>query len=190
MRGVRQGDPLSPLLFALAADLLQTNINKAWHIGVVQHPVSENFGGDFPIIQYADDTLIILPANARTLFNFKGLLRSFSDSTGLHVNFHKSFLVPINVSISRTQHLANTFGCKVGSMPFTYLGLSLGTTRPSVQYFSPLICRIERRLSGISKMLSYQGRLILANSVFSALSTFYICSLQIPPSLIEQIDKY
>ena len=39
-------------------------------------------------------------------------------------------------------------------------------------------------------MLSYQGRLILFNSVFSALPTFYMCSLQIPPPLIEQIDKY
>lgn len=113
-----------------------------------------------------------------------------SDSTSLHVNFSKSFLVPINISDSRTLHLANTFGCKVGSMPFTYLGLPLGTTKPTLQEFSPLLTRIERRLSGISKFLSYNGRLIMVNSVLSTLPTFYVCSLKIPPQVIKQIDVY
>jgi hypothetical protein len=54
------------------------------------------------------------------------------------VNFQKSFLVPINMNAEETQHLASTFGCKIGTMPFTYLGLPLGTTRPSVQDFSAL----------------------------------------------------
>jgi hypothetical protein len=54
-----QGDPLSPLLFVLAADLLQSVVNKVWQSGVLKHPLSENFGGDFPIIQYADDTLLV-----------------------------------------------------------------------------------------------------------------------------------
>lgn len=189
-RGVRQGDPLSPLLFVLAADFLHTIANKAWQLGVLKHPLCENFGGDFPLIQYADDTLVILPADARILFNFKGLLRSFSDSSGLHVNFSKTFLVPINVNPEKTQHLANTFCCKVESMSFTYLGLPLGTTTPSFQDFSPLLCRIERKISGFSKMLSYQGRLILVNSVLTALPTFYMCSLQISPETIKQIDRY
>lgn len=141
-------------------------------------------------MQYADDTLLILPGDARTLFNLKGLLRPFSDSTGLHVNFSKSFMVPVNMSDARVSHLANTFGCKVGSMPFTYLGLPLGTTKPSLQEFSPLLTRIERRLTGISKFLSYHGRLILVNSVLSALPTFYMCSLKLPPQVIKQIDIY
>jgi hypothetical protein len=145
LRGVRQGDPLSPLLFVLAADLLQSVANKAWQAGVLKHPLSDAFGGDFSIVQYANDTLLILPGDARTLFNLKGLLRSFSDSTGLHVNFAKSFLVPINMSVDRANHLARTFGCQVGNMPFTYLGLPLGTTKPSIVEFSPLLNRIEKK---------------------------------------------
>ena len=77
-RGVRQGDPLSPLLFVLTVDLLQTIVNKAWRMGVLTHPISDNFGGDFPILEYADDSLLILPGDARTLFNLKGILRPFS----------------------------------------------------------------------------------------------------------------
>ena len=189
-RGVRQGDPLSPLLFVLAADLLQSIINKAWLMGVLTHPILDNFGGDFPILQYANDTLLVLPGNARTLFNLKSLLRTFSDSCGLHVNFSKSFLVLINISNERAQHLARTFGCQLGTMPFTYLGLPLGTMKPSIEDFTPLLSRTERRLSGFSRLLSYDGWLILVNSVLTALPTFYMCSLKLPPQVVKQIDKY
>jgi hypothetical protein len=81
-------------------------------------------------------------------FILKGLLRSFGDSTGLQINFAKSLMVPINVSEEKTARLARTFGCAVGLLPFIYLGLPLGTTRPAVTDFMPLICRNERRVGG------------------------------------------
>jgi hypothetical protein len=41
-------------------------------------------------------------------------------------------------------HLASTMGCQVGTLPFTYLGLPLGTTRPFVEEFAPLLARMEK----------------------------------------------
>jgi hypothetical protein len=49
---------------------------------------------------------------------------------------------------------------------------------------------MEKHLMGISRHLSFAGRLVLVNSVFSALPTFYMCSIKLPGEILEQIDKY
>jgi hypothetical protein len=92
-RGVRQCDPLSPLLFVLGADLLQSIINAEALLGNFRHPLGDNFGGDYPIIQYADDTLIVLSADLEQLQHMKSVLQTFVSSTSLRVNFnHCSWL--------------------------------------------------------------------------------------------------
>jgi hypothetical protein len=77
-----------------------------------------------------------MPIDALQLLTLKGILRSFVDSTCLRVNYSKSFLVPINIEGDRAPHLANTIDCQVAKMSFTYLGLPLGTTRPTVDEFA------------------------------------------------------
>jgi hypothetical protein len=99
-RGVRQGDPLSPLLFILVADLLQSVINKAKDNGILHIPLQVGYTSDFPIIQYADDTLLILEACPVQLYALKVILNTFIDSTGLSVNYSKSNIYPINITDS------------------------------------------------------------------------------------------
>jgi hypothetical protein len=95
-RGVRQGDPLSPLLFVIAAELLQVLVNKAASMGLLRAPIPHE-EDEFPIIQYADDTLLILQADANQLFFLKALLNSYEIASGLKVNYRKSQMIPINV---------------------------------------------------------------------------------------------
>jgi hypothetical protein len=97
-RGVRQGDPLSPLLFAIAADLLQCVINREFNLGNLLPPFPQRTDAPFPIIQYADDAILIMQADENQLALLKGILHNIALSSGLVVNYHKSCLVPINVS--------------------------------------------------------------------------------------------
>lgn len=98
LRGVRKGDPLSPLLFVLAADFLQTILNNSKNNGLLQLPIPLPSDTDFPIIQYADDTLIFLQVDVLQLNHLKSMLHSFANSSGLRVNFEKSLMLPVNVS--------------------------------------------------------------------------------------------
>lgn len=189
-RGVRQGDPLSPLLFVLAADFLQVLINKAKNMGLLNLLIPMQEDTNFPMVQYADDTLIIMEGDPRQLFLLKTVLHNFSKSTGLRVNYKKSMMLPINITDEKLDLLARTFGCSKGTLPFTYLGLPLGTTKPKIVDFLPLVNKCERRLGGISSMLNQAGRLQITNAVFSAMPTYYMCTLELPKAVIKQIDKF
>ena len=81
--GVRQGDPLSPLLFVIVVDLLQSVVNDMLARGVLTLPIPSH-DTDFPIIQYVDDTIIILSAVEDQLVALKNMLHIFHQS-GLKV---------------------------------------------------------------------------------------------------------
>jgi hypothetical protein len=188
-RGVRQGDPLSPLLFVMAADLLQCVVNKAHSQGLFSLPIPNNASCDFPIIQYADDTILIMKASQTKLHCLKGILEGFSQSTGLKVNHAKSCLVPLNLTPEKAVILAGVFGCHLGSLPFTYLGLPLGITKPKIEDMSPLVNKMERRITATSRFLNYAGRIELVNTSRTSLLTYPMCTIKIPLGAVDNMDR-
>ena len=80
--------------------------------------------------------------------------------------------------------------CKKGTLPFTYLGLPLGITKPSLEYFLPMVQRVERRLCGISNFLNYGGKLQMVKSVLSSLPIFFLSCMDVPINIKNQVNEY
>jgi hypothetical protein len=97
----------------------------------------------------------MLPAEADQLQVLKDVLEEYTAFTGLKVNYHKSSLVPINISQEEAEILSTQIQCNIASMPFPYLGIPMGTTRPTIRDLSPLTDRVERRLTASASFLSY-----------------------------------
>jgi hypothetical protein len=173
----------------LAPDLLQCIINKAWQQGLLHLPIPSRDESGFPIIQYADDTILVMQASKKELLCLKSLLETFGISAGLRVNYAKSALVPLNMSHQHATYMAGVFGCKIQGMPFPYLGLPMGSTKTRVEHFAPLMDRVGRRLTGISSMLTHARKLQLVNSVLSSLPTYFMCSVQVLVEVLEYINK-
>lgn len=71
---------------------------------------------------------------------------SYARATGSKINYIKYQLMSINLADDKVAQLANVLGYQVGTTSFTYIVLPMGTTRPTVRDFMPLVVCIERRL--------------------------------------------
>ena len=120
-RGLRQGDPLSPLLFNLAADALDLILRKAKHKGHIKGVVPELIPGGLTHLQYADDTVILMNLDDQTLSNMKFLLYYFEWLTGLKINYHKSEALVFGADSKEQQRVSNILNYKVGTLPMHYL---------------------------------------------------------------------
>ena len=88
-RGVRQGCPISPILFILTSELFAANIRGDTNIKGIKIPFSHR---PIKIRQYADDTTLFL----KDFFDFREILskiKLFADFSGLQLNKKKSFAI-------------------------------------------------------------------------------------------------
>jgi hypothetical protein len=190
-KGLRQGDPLSPILFNIVADMLAIIINRAKEDGQVEGLIPHLVDGGVSILQYADDTILFMEHDLEKALNMKLILCMFEQLSGLKINFHKSELFCFGDAKDVEEDYRLLFGCDLGMFPFKYLGIPIHFEKLRNGEWKPIEDRCERKLScWIGKLLSYGDRLILINSVLTSLLMFMLSFLEIPIGVRKRLDYY
>jgi len=110
-KGLRQGDPLLPLLFNLVADMLAIMMPRAKQYGQVSGLIPHLIDDGTSILQYADDTIIFLEHSFEEAKTMKLVLTTFEQLSGLKINYHKSELFCFGEATAAQQEYVNIFGC-------------------------------------------------------------------------------
>ncbi len=187
-RGLRQGDPLSPFLFILCVDVLFRMLQSVASANLL--PTVGIGDCNVHTLQFADDLLLFFDGTLRSASIIRIILDSFAENSGLKINFDKSSLIPINLVKENLSDLVGFLGCPPQSFPLIYLGLPLSPSRLRKADYLPLLEKLDKRLAAWKgSTLSRGGRLVLLNSVLSAIPTFFCYAFQLPSWVVDAIEK-
>ncbi|RVW65596.1 putative ribonuclease H protein [Vitis vinifera] len=191
-RGLRQGDPLSPYLFVLGMEALTSLINRAVRGGYLSGcSIRGREGAEIRVshLLFADDTLVFCENSQEQLAFLSWLLLWFEAISGLRINLNKSEILPVG-RVENAELLAAELGCKVGSLPSTYLGLPLGASHKSVMVWDGMEERMRKRLALWKRQfISKGGRITLIRSTLASIPTYLMSLMRMPKVVKLRLEK-
>ena len=182
-RGLRLGDPLSPMLFFIMTEVFSRMVKRVEGASLLHSFKANSRRGGWECVShllFANDSILFYDADVKQILHVRLLLLCFQAVTSLKVNVQKSEMVPIG-KVNDVHALAEILGCRVGTLPMSYLGMPLGTSHKSPSIWNPILEIIERKLAKWKKLyLSKGGRLMLLKSTLSSLPTYFLSLFTIP----------
>lgn len=187
--GLRQGDPISPILFIILAECLgifdDHMVLKGDFVGL--NPSSLTLVCSHQ--QFFDDSIVIGEASVKNARSIKKALVDYGNATGQLINWNKSLIYFMNVSVERQMKIKNIISCEIGSLLGSYLGLPLGLSPPN-NLWNSLIDKIHLKLAGWKGfMLSQAGKVVVLKSILKSVLLYALRLFKIPRKYALAIEK-
>jgi hypothetical protein len=185
---LRQGDPLSPMLFVLVIEVLDALIRKAndWALfsrfGVqsIRHRTS----------LYADDFIMFISPTSIDLGLYHTIFQVFEEASGLGCNLSKCQMAPIRCTPDQILVAASAFPCQIVDFPIKYLGIPLSVKKLPRSVLQPLADKVaDKLLIWQGKLMHQSGILVLIKTTLSSISIYTSISIELPPWLLKCLVK-
>ena len=181
-RGLRQGCPLSPLLYVLVAETLGQAIRNERKIQGIAYPGAN--GQTSKLVQYADDTTLTLKDDLSVLRSFD-IISRFESGSGSKLNITKTEGTFVGQQAGKTQ----------GPVPITWrednitvLGTMIGQN--TTQNWNKTTEKLEKKLEiWSSRKLSIKGRAVLIKTYALATIIYLATTFRPPRDIITRINK-
>ena len=177
LRGVWQGDPLSPLLYVMCVEVLACQIRNSPHIQGFLLPGAN--GKQFRVRQYADDTTCFV----KDLFSLKHLFELIS-------TYEKGSGAKLNLSKTEAMWLGAWRNCVDTPLGLTWVrklkivGVVFGTIPVVEDNWQPKLNKLEKSLSlWKSRSLSLIGKCLIVN-ILGLSKLLYLAKVLIPPDWV------
>lgn len=144
-RGLHQGNPLSPMLFILVMEVLNSIFTFATQEHLLQ-PIAHQ-QAKHRISFYADGVVLFLRPLKSDLLMVTRLLDISGHSTGLKTNISKSSVTPIQCGDEELVIISELLPCELKEFPCNYLGLPLSIRKPTNAELQPLVDKVSNKLS-------------------------------------------
>ena len=187
-RGCRQGDPISPYIFLICAEILGQMLRKNKSIKGIVIKGTEN-----KISQYADDTQIFLDGSEKSLKCALNTLDKFYKMSGLKMNIDKTKAIWIGAMSHSNLKLCENIKLDWEKGPFKILGVNFTVNVHDIweHNYNDVLGNVEKVLnSWRNRKLTLFGKVTIIKSLALSKFVHLFLALPNPPGeLLKTLDK-